>query len=374
MPPTLQAVDFFCGAGGMTNGLLQAGIDVVAGIDNHLPCALTYQHNDNNIRKSGKPAKFLHLDINALTGDKLLKLTRLKRGANNLIFVGCSPCQFWSKVNTDKNKSAQGKRLLDHFRDLVLDVLPAYVVVENVPGLATRADESGLDEFRNSLRNATLPYRITEAIVPVAFHGVPQKRRRFLLIATRLPGSVNLPASTPTKGGWPTDMAVKNFIGVSKGFKAIPAGHKDTSGFHHTTAKLEAQNLERIRLTHHNGGTRSAWRNNAELMIPAYEGRDDDFPDVYGRMSWDEPAPTITTKFNSLSNGRFGHPEEDRAISLREGATLQTFPREYAFVGGKMEIARQIGNAVPPELARRIGGQLLAHWNANKHTTTDGPL
>ena len=367
MPPTLQAVDFFCGAGGMTNGLLQAGIDVVAGIDNHLPCSLTYQHKDNNIRKNGKTAKFLHQDINALTGDKLLKLTHLKRQADNLIFVGCSPCQFWSKVNTDKNKSAQGKRLLDHFRDLVLDILPAYVVVENVPGLATRATESGLDEFRSSLRNAALPYRITESTVSVAFHGVPQKRRRFLLIATRLPGFVCLPELEVATGAWPTNMAVKNFIGASNGFKAIPAGHKDSSGFHHTSAILEAQNLERIKLTQHNGGTRSAWRNNAELMIPAYQGRDDDFPDVYGRMSWDEPAPTITTKFNSLSNGRFGHPEEDRAISLREGATLQTFPREYAFVGGQVEIARQIGNAVPPELARRVGCQLLTHWTANQH-------
>lgn len=351
----------------MTNGLLQAGIDVVAGVDNHLPCSQTYQHKTNNVRPNGTPSQFLHKDINSLTADKLLELTQLKRRDDNLVLVGCSPCQFWSKVNTDKNKSAQGKRLLDHFRDLVLDILPAYVVVENVPGLSTRAEDSGLDEFRNSLRTAALPYRISEGVVSVAFHGVPQKRRRYTLIATRLPGEVSLPEATVATGAWPEDMAVKNFLGCSNGFAPIPAGHKDPTGFHHSSAILHPQNLERIKLTEKNGGKRSAWRNNAELMIPAYVGKDEDFPDVYGRMSWDEPAPTITTKFNSLSNGRFGHPEEDRAISLREGATLQTFPKDYSFVGGQLEIARQIGNAVPPELARRIGHQLLTHWTANQH-------
>jgi DNA (cytosine-5)-methyltransferase 1 len=367
MPPTLRAVDFFCGAGGMTNGLLKAGIDVIAGVDNHLPCFQTYQHATNNLRPNGSPSRFLHEDINSLTADKLLTLTKLKRRDDNLVFAGCSPCQFWSKVNTDKNKSAQGKRLLDHFKELVLDILPAYVVVENVPGLATRAEDSGLEEFRQSLRTAALPYRIAEGVVPVAFHGVPQKRKRYTLIATRLPGDITLPEATVTAGAWPEDMTVKNFLGSKNGFASISAGHKDISGFHHSTADLQPQNLERIRLTEKNGGKRSAWSNNPALMIPAYVGRDKDFPDIYGRMSWDEPAPTITTKFNSISNGRFGHPEEDRAISLREGATLQTFPKDYAFVGTQGEIARQIGNAVPPELARRIGHQLLTHWTANQH-------
>lgn len=367
MPPTLQAVDFFCGAGGMTNGLLRAGIDVIAGVDNHLPCLQTYQHATNNLRPNGSPSQFLHEDINSLTADNLLALTKLERRDDNLVLVGCSPCQFWSKVNTDKNKSAQGKRLLDHFRDLVLDILPAYVVVENVPGLSTRAKDSGLDEFRKSLRTAALPYQIVEGVVSVAFHGVPQKRRRYTLIATRLPGDISLPEATAAKGDWPEEMAVKNFLGSSNGFASIPAGHKDMSAFRHTTAVMDSRNLQRIRITEKNGGKRSAWSNIPELMIPAYVGKDKDFPDIYGRMSWDEPAPTITTKFNSISNGRFGHPEEDRAISLREGATLQTFPKDYAFVGTQGEIARQIGNAVPPELARRIGHQLLTHWTANQH-------
>jgi len=116
-------------------------------------------------------------------------------------------------------------------------------------------------------------------------------------------------------------------------------------------------------LTPKNGGTRLSWKDVKELQIDAYRGDDTIFKDVYGRMLWDKPAPTITTRFNSFSNGRFGHPEENRAISLREGATLQTFPKTYIFTENNMAItARQIGNAVPPELARRIGLKLQENW------------
>jgi DNA (cytosine-5)-methyltransferase 1 len=112
-------------------------------------------------------------------------------------------------------------------------------------------------------------------------------------------------------------------------------------------------------LTAKSGGTRTAWKDDKKLQIPAYNGRDEIFRDVYGRMFWDRPAPTITTRFISFSNGRFGHPEEDRAISIREGATLQTFPKEFVFHGTSLgSLARQIGNAVPPALAERIGQHL----------------
>jgi DNA (cytosine-5)-methyltransferase 1 len=367
MTTSLKAIDFFCGAGGMTNGLLRSGIDVIMGVDNHLPCKDTYEHATNNTRPNGKPVKFFHRDINSLSADELLSITDLKRNDDNLVLVGCSPCQYWSVVNTDRNKAQQGKRLIDHFRDLVLDIQPAYVVVENVPGLATRSKESGLDTFKLELSNCNSKYKFVSAIVPVMHYGVPQKRKRFILIATRLPGPITLPPATQVEGSYPTGVLVRDFLGEVNGFPPIPAGHSDLSSFHHTSSAMQEQNLKRIQLTAKNGGKRSIWKDNEELMINAYRNLNvNDFPDVYGRMSWDEPAPTITTKFNSFTNGRFGHPEEDRALSLREGATLQTFPKEYVFVGKMIEVARQIGNAVPPELAKRIGHHLLTHHNAAK--------
>jgi DNA (cytosine-5)-methyltransferase 1 len=365
MTTTLKAIDFFCGAGGMTNGLLRAGIDVIMGVDNHLPCKNTYEHPANNTRPNGEPVKFLHRDINGLSADELLNIADLKRNDDHLVLIGCSPCQYWSVVNTDRNKAQQGKRLIDHFRDLVLDIQPGYIILENVPGLATRSMESGLDKFKEELRNCYSNYRFAEAVVPAMLYGVPQKRKRFILIGTRLQGQITLPPATQPEGLYPTGVLVRDFLGETNGFSPISAGHKDESSFQHTSSAMQEQNLKRIRLTDKNGGKRTAWKDNEELMINAYRHLAvNDFPDVYGRMSWDEPAPTITTKFNSFTNGRFGHPEEDRALSLREGATLQTFPKNYVFVGKIIEIARQIGNAVPPELAKRIGNHLLAHHSA----------
>jgi len=154
-------------------------------------------------------------------------------------------------------------------------------------------------------------------------------------------------------------LTVSAFIGIGNNFQEIAAGHRDVSDFQHTASGLSPNNLRRIQVTPKSGGNRSAWKNDRNLQINAYRGRDKIFRDVYGRMYWDRPAPTITTRFNSFSNGRFGHPSEDRAISIREGATLQTFPKEFVFHGPSIShLARQIGNAVPPELARRIGCHL----------------
>ena len=170
------------------------------------------------------------------------------------------------------------------------------------------------------------------------------------LDASRIRKNIKLP---PPDDGGPV---VRNFIGSENGFANINSGHKDDTDFRHSCSGLSEIMLKRLALTPKDGGTRKSWSEREDLQIETYKGRDDCFRDVYGRMFWDKPAPTITTRFISLSNGRFGHPEENRAISLREGAALQTFPRSYTFCSESMETtARLIGNAVPPELARRIG-------------------
>lgn len=346
-PTPLKAVDFFCGAGGMSYGLQQAGIQVLAGIDNAANCRQTYCKNINN-------ALFIEQDINALSEESLSEILKIERGDPNIIFAGCTPCQFWSKIQTDRTKSAETAHLLEQFQRFIEFFLPGFIIVENVPGLYKRKGESILQVFLDFLSNAN--YAWADGVINTVHYGVPQTRKRYLLLATRLYPEISLPSPEHSD-----NLTVYDFIGSHNGFEKIAAGHKDSSDWLHTAASLSSENMKRISVTPPSGGCRTAWASDKELQIPAYEGKDNIFKDVYGRMFWDRPAPTITTRFNSLSNGRFGHPEENRALSIREGATLQTFPRDFYFYDTNIAgIARQIGNAVPPELARRIGVHIKA--------------
>ncbi|MCG8532004.1 MAG: DNA cytosine methyltransferase [Desulfovibrionales bacterium] len=339
----LKAIDFFCGIGGMTNGLLQAGINVVGGIDFDAECEETY--NLNNY-----PSKFLHADIEMLEPADLSKNFGITPNDGNLVFVGCSPCQYWSKIRTNKQKSFKSAFLLKEFERFIEHFLPAYVVLENVPGLKNNP-QSYLPTFLEFLKKHN--YVFEQKVLNAKGYGVPQSRKRFLLIASRCHEEVSLPEASNDV------LTVRDVLGVENGFESITAGHKDLTSFMHSSAGLSPQNLKRIMLTLPDGGNRMAWKD-TELQIPAYVGKDNYFSDVYGRMWWDRPAPTITTKFPSFSNGRFGHPSEHRAISLREGATLQSFPKSFDFVCRKQgAVARQIGNAVPPALAKKIGEHLV---------------
>jgi DNA (cytosine-5)-methyltransferase 1 len=189
-------------------------------------------------------------------------------------------------------------------------------------------------------------------------YGIPQKRVRFLLIAARGDTEPAIPRKSKSK------RSVKDII-----FDLPPIGAGEQSSRYdlHRAAILSAKNLKRIALTPADGGTRIAWKDDPELQIPAYRGKDAIFRDVYGRMAWDTPAPTITTRFNSLSNGRFGHPEQNRAISLMEGALLQSFSKNYKFINDRdIVIARQIGNAVPPKFAKLIAQRIIRHFGQTK--------
>lgn len=345
----MKAIDFFCGAGGMTYGMSQSGIDVLAGIDNDPNCRETYEINNPN-------SQFIEIDIHELSEEELARVTGIEKDDDSLLFIGCSPCQFWTKINTCKNKSLESKNLLGEFQRFVSWFRPGYIVIENVPGLLNNKKEKVLDDFLNFLDSESYVY--DHGIINANRYGVPQNRKRYLLNATWLSDNIRLPAEE-----YSDDLTVRNYIGVHNGFSAVEDGNKDKTHFMHTTAHLSEKNKKRIRKTPADGGTRISWKDDPELQIDAYRGKDNIFKDVYGRMFWDKPAPTITTRFNSLSNGRFGHPDEPRAISLREGATLQTFPKKCIF-GGSSEasIARLIGNAVPPELARRIGSNILRSW------------
>lgn len=342
----LKAIDFFCGAGGMSYGLARSGVKILAGIDCDPECKATYEHNN-------KPARFLERDIAALNPVDLASELGIEQNDDDVILVGCSPCQFWSKINTDKTKSAKSAFLLREFERFVDWFNPGFVVIENVPGLLTKKRRTILPQFKKFLESRGYCY--AHGVVNANLYGVPQNRKRYLLVATRLLEKIELPKGRKNK-----HLVVRNFIGVKNGFRRITAGRKDKTQFLHSAAELSDENMLRMRATPKDGGTRASWKDNPDLQLEAYEGRDEIFRDVYARMFWGRPAPTITTRFNSFSNGRFGHPTQNRAISLREGATLQTFPKRYAFKAtNEATVARHIGNAVPPAMAERVGKHLI---------------
>ena len=350
----LKAVDFFCSGGGMSYGLVQAGIDVVAGIDIDLECKETYEANIPT-------SKFIHADITKLREEQLYDEVDIQKDDDDMIFIGCSPCQYWTIINTDKSKAKESKNLLHDFYRFINYFNPGYIVIENVPGIIKRHKESGLDKVIAGLKEKG--YIVWYDVLNLNYFGVPQSRKRFTLIATRVSKEI-----IHLEPNLEKLLVVRDFIGKHNGFPKVPAGYRDDSEFMHTVAKLSPENLERIRRTPKNGGTRLNWAN-TELQLETYKRHgSNSFRDVYGRMSWDKPAPTITTKFYSLSNGRFGHPEEDRALSLREGATLQTFPKTFVFKTKSMtKTAKIIGNAVPPEFATRIGRAIINSVKGSKN-------
>jgi DNA (cytosine-5)-methyltransferase 1 len=339
----VKAIDFFCGAGGVTYGFIQANIKVLGGIDIDLACKETYEKNNKT--------KFFHADIAKLPKASLKKEFGIIQNDDDLIFVGCSPCQYYTNLKTDKTKSENTRLLLQDFQEFVEYYKPGYVLIENVPGFEKTLN-SPIGKFKQFLNDNK--YQISGDVINAKYYGVPQNRRRYVLIASR----VNTKISIPIIENNPI-VTVKTTIGDFTKFKPINAGHKDNSAFIHSSAQLSDLNLKRIKKTPKNGGSRKAWADDPELQLKCYKNHTGHW-DVYGRMRWDTVSPAITTRFNSYSNGRYGHPEQDRAISLREGATLQSFPLEYRFYGNNQsEIAKMIGNAVPPELAKRIGNKII---------------
>lgn len=275
--------------------------------------------------------------------------------ANPVLFSGCTPCQPFSNQNTTRPKLNQDERvpLLANFAHLVEKCLPDLVFVENVPGLEKlSADNQLFGGFLKQLKDTR--YKVDYRTITLAKYGIPQSRRRLVLVGSRH-GMIRLPEEThgpgTSNGKYTT---VRDWIGR---LPPIRAGETHQEVPNHRAAKLSPRNLERIKATREGGGHRD-WP--IHLKLECHKGFSG-YSDVYGRMSWDAPASGLTTRCTSYSNGRFGHPEQNRAISIREAACLQTFPEDYAFEGGMVSMARQIGNAVPVRLAKLIGNQFIEH-------------
>jgi len=337
----MKAFDFFCGAGGLSRGLINAGIDVVAGFDSDDNCRQSYENNNPD-------AKFIHSDIRTLNVNDLSKLEN-SRNFDDYLFAGCAPCQTFSQQRKRKNKDLYST-LLSEFGRIVNSALPGQILIENVPGIAKVKGFSTYRRFLKILDNNNYQYVVE--VLNAKHFGVPQNRRRLVLIAMR-----NCRPSFPSKSHGNKQqpfITVKDTIAM---YPPIKAGKSNPNVPNHVAASITPTNLNRLRHTPHDGGGRNSWPES--LKLECHKGNYKGHTDVYGRMHWDRPAPTLTGRCYSISNGRYGHPVQNRAISLREAAALQTFPDNYVFYGSNTHIALQVGNAVPVRLAERLGRHIL---------------
>lgn len=341
MRPNASVVDLFCGAGGLSHGFYSEGFDIVGGIDTDETCRYAFEHNND--------APFIRRDVAELEGREIHDLFVPGR---HRILVGCAPCQPFSTYN-QKNDDPKWK-LLSHFGGLVDDVRPDVVSMENVPRLLNFKNGSVFRQFVDRLEAAG--YHVVWKILYGPDFGLAQTRSRLVLLASRL-GPIALPV--PTHKG--EHRTVMDEIGT---LPVLCHGESDDADPLHCTSRLSDINVRRITASKP-GGTWRDWDDNLIATCHKAEtGRG--YSSVYGRMKWDEPSPTITTQFFGFGNGRFGHPEQPRALSLREGAMLQGFPRDYEFIppGERIQfkvIGRLIGNAVPVKLAAAIARTIRNH-------------
>lgn len=341
----IAAVDLFCGAGGLTYGLRKAGIEVAAGIDIDKQSKHAYTTNNPD-------AKFLPWDVARKRCKSIAKL--FPKGHIRLL-AGCAPCQPFSKL-TQGIGHHEAWNLLDQFGRFIEGILPELVTMENVPELADRGKDV-FDRFVSLLES--LEYHVDWKVVKCEEYGVPQSRRRLVLLASRL-GEISIPEG---KYRYPSQWnTVQKTIGK---LPALKSGAVDPDDFLHVAAKLSPMNMKRIRATHTNGGTRKDWPN--RLTLECHRKKSGErYHSIYGRMWWNKPAPTMTTLCTGIGNGRFGHPVQDRAISLREAALIQSFSRKYEFwpaksILNRSAVGRMIGNAVPPKLAKALGQAIIEH-------------
>ena len=341
----ISAVDLFSGAGGLTYGLRKAGIRVDAGIDLDPEAEFAFCVNNPD-------SKYYCWDLgrkNYQSVEKLFQPGKIR------LLAGCAPCQPFSKYTNGKEKH-KGWDLLKNFGRLVERIRPEVVTMENVPELARRGSEV-FEGFVKGLKKAG--YEVDWKVVDARDYGVPQSRQRLVLLASRL-GEISIPNGryqSPSR--WKT---VRNTIGR---LPPLESGEVDAKDRFHVAAKLSEMNMKRVRATPHDGGSRRDWPD--ELVLPCQKRKSGKgYVSVYGRMWWDRPSSTITTLCMGIGNGRFGHPEQDRAISLREAALIQSFPKSYDFwpadkAINRSAVGRMIGNAVPPKLAEALGREIVKH-------------
>lgn len=338
----IVAVDLFCGVGGLTHGLSRAGINVIMGVDNDPSCRFPYEKN-NSAKFILKPIEDLNpREITSAWGKDKFRL-----------LAGCAPCQPFSKYSQAWDPSSDDRwPLLLEFSRLIKKTKPDFVTMENVPELSR---QSIFKDFLNVLKKEN--FNVHWEVINCQDIGVPQIRRRLVLLASRH-GPIDL---VRPRLRYNRCRSLREAIGD---LPAVKAGEAHIEDPLHLSSALSKLNMQRI-IVSKPGGT---WREWPKKLRTACHSRSSGsgYVSVYGRMTWDDPAPTMTTQFYAYGSGRFGHPQQDRAITLREGAIIQGFPRNYKFVEpGRVirikTLGRLIGNAVPVQLAEVIGNSIVKH-------------
>ena len=339
--PAPVAVDLFCGAGGLSYGLKEAGIDIAGGIDIDPACQFPFETNIGS--------SFTLMDVNKLSAHSL---NGFYPEGSQRILAGCAPCQPFSSYSNRRMAEGEEWSLLEKFSSLIRETTPDIVTMENVPQLESY---SIFTDFLTTLDE--LEYHRSVQIVRCSNYGVPQLRRRLVVLASKM-GEIRMIDGKGDDDPLPT---VREVI---ENLPEIEAGGASDDDPLHRSSGLSETNLERIQ----NSVPGGTWRDWDEDLRAKCHIKDSGktYSSVYGRMEWDKPGPTITTQFHGFGNGRFGHPDQDRAISLREGALLQTFPPDYSFISDTDTIymsrmARLIGNAVPVKLGEAIGHSIVRH-------------
>lgn len=343
----IEAIDLFCGIGGLTYGLQQAKIKVIAGLDNDESCAYSYTTNNDG-------TDFICTDVSKYNFEAMKKM--YSKGSIKVL-AGCAPCQtFSTHAHKVKNKENDKRwNMIGHFFRGIKEIEPDIISMENVRGITKT------DIFSKFVKNIeSMGYKVSYEVINCADYGIPQNRNRLVFLASKL-GDIAVPTKTHSKEN---RVAIQEII---KDLPKIKSGETHPNDKVHVSRNLMDINIKRIRQSKQ-GGT---WRDWDKKLLPnCYKkASGQTYSTVYGRMSWDKVSPTITTQFSSYGSGRFGHPEQDRAISVREGALLQTFPEEYDF--GKeirtVEVSRHIGNAVPPKLGFIIGNTIVQHLEVSDY-------
>lgn len=340
----IVAVDLFCGAGGLTRGLLDAGIQVTSGLDIEPSCKHAYEFNNG--------AKFYNKDVTSLSSEEL---NAMYLDGDIKLLAGCAPCQPFSTYSQGRDARKDKKwPLLYAFARLISETEPHLVTMENVPDVTKH--QVYLD-FVETLKKQG--YHVWADAIYCPDYGIPQTRRRHVLLASKL-GPISIIPKTHDPESYVTVREALSQIELTE----LKAGKESKEDRLHKAAGLSKLNMRRIKASKP-GGSWKDWP--VKLIADCHKkpsGKT--YSGVYSRMSWNAPAPTMTTQFFGFGNGRFGHPEEDRAISLREGAIFQTFPESYEFVEHDSPIqisivGKMIGNAVPPKLGHIIGQSFISH-------------
>jgi DNA (cytosine-5)-methyltransferase 1 len=348
-----SAIDLFCGIGGLSYGLKKAGISVVAGVDLDETCQYAYEQNVKT--------DFILKDISKVQGIEIKK-SYWSHKDEVRILAGCAPCQPFSthanKVKTDKRTKKW--RLIGEFQRLIEETSPDIVTMENVPNLANQKIFKDFVAFLDQKG-----YHVSYSNVYCPDYGIPQKRRRLVLLASKH-SEIKLIPKTHSSGKYVT---LRQAIGH---LPPVKAGEVCKSDPLHITTKLSPINMKRMQASKPNG-TWLDWSEELKLACHV-KSTGASYKSVYGRMSWNEPSSTITTQFYNFGTGRFGHPKQDRALTIREAAILQTFPENYKFYKNENEVfikrlGVHIGNAVPVDLGYIIGKSIIAHLEGHHGKT-----